>query len=145
MQIEKVDEVTEEIFIAVQRLVPYLGIHKPIPSRDELVALVASGSSTLFIARTVESPGEVIGMLSISVYRVPTGIRSIVEDVVVDGSFRRQGVAKALLERAILHARQAGASNVSLTSSPQREAANHLYQSMGFRKRETNAYLYELK
>lgn len=143
MQIEKVDEVTEEIYKAVQGLVPYLGAHKPIPSRDELVALVESGSSTLFIARTIENPGQIVGMLSISVYRVPTGIRSIVEDVVVDGSFRRQGAAKALMERAIQHAKVAGASSVSLTSNPQREAANRLYQSMGFKKRETNVYLYE--
>ena len=49
------------------------------------------------------------------------------------------------MKRAIQIAREAGADSVSLTSNSQRAAANQLYQSMGFKRRETNAYIYELK
>jgi len=46
---------------------------------------------------------------------------------------------------AIDRARDAGANGVARTSNPQREAANQLYQSMGFERRSTNPYFYKLK
>jgi ribosomal protein S18 acetylase RimI-like enzyme len=49
------------------------------------------------------------------------------------------------LKRAIQMAREAGADGISLTSNSQRAAANQLYQSMGFKRRDTNAYSYDLK
>jgi len=145
MQIEKIDRVTEEIFTAVQRLVPLLGAHKPIPTWDDLVALVDSGTSRLLVARFPDPDSSIIGMLTISLYRVPTGGRSIVEDLVVDTDFRNKGIAKALLLFAIEVAREAGANGVALTSNFRRVEANQLYLRMGFKKRETNAYFYELK
>lgn len=145
MHIEPVTEITDEIFEAVTRLVPQLGVHKAPPTRDELTALVKSTGSTLLLARHPDETAAIAGMLSLTVYRAPTGIRSIVEDVIVDESMRRRGIAEALMLRAIELARQAGANGVSLTSNPKREAANKLYQSMGFQKRETNAYFYKFE
>ncbi len=122
-----------------------LGIHKTPPTWDELTALVKSESSTLLIARYPDENSAVAGMLVLAIYRVPTGLRSIVEDVVVVENLRRRGIAEALLHHAIDLAREAGASGVSLTSNPRREAANQLYQALGFQRRETNAYFFEIK
>lgn len=144
MHIEKVSEVTEEIFEAVQRLVPLLGSHKPIPARDDLKRLVDSGTSTLLIARLPDGNSPIVAMLTIAFYRVPTGGRSIVEDLVVDVEHRGKGIAKAILQSAIELARDAGANGVALTSNFQRVEANQLYLAMGFKKRETNAYFYSL-
>ncbi len=145
MYIEKVSEVTKEIYAAVKLLVPQLGAHKVIPTWDEMNALVRSEASTMLIARYPNENSEIAGMLTLTVYRVPTGIRSIVEDVVVDENMRRRGIAEVLMRKAIDLARQAGADGLTLTSNPSREAANKLYQSIGFMKRETNAYLYKIK
>ena len=145
MVIEKVSEVTGELLDALRHLIPQLSAHKAAPTRDELTELVNSESSTLLIARVPDEKSAIVGMLTLAVYRVPTGIRSIIEDVVVDESMRRRGIAEALMRRAIELAREAGASGVSLTSNSQRAAANQLYQSMGFKRRETNAYSYDLK
>ena len=145
MHIEQVSRLTDEIFDAVQRLVPLLGTHKPKPSWDDLTLLLDSGTSTLLVARFPASDSPIAGMLTIALYRVPTGGRSIVEDLVVDGQFRGKGIAKALLQSAIDIAREAGANGVALTSNPQRVEANRLYLSMGFQKRETNAYFLPLK
>jgi ribosomal protein S18 acetylase RimI-like enzyme len=144
MHIEKVSEVTEEIYEAVRRLVPLLGVHKPKPSRDDLERLVNSGTSTLLIARFPDETSSIAGMLTIAFYRVPTGGRSIVEDLVVAEEFRGMGIAKALLLSAIDVARELGASGVTLTSRPDRVEANHLYVRMGFKKRETNAYIFPI-
>lgn len=145
MHIEKVEEITEEVYKAVCKLVPQLGSHKVVPTFDELTVLVKSDASTLLVARYPELDSYIVGILTISVYRVPTGVRSIVEDVIVDDSMRRLGIARALMNGAIEIARDAGANGISLTSNSQRVAANLLYQNLGFSKRETNAYFYKLQ
>ena len=144
MQIEKVTALTDETFDAILRLIPFLGSQKALPTRDEVTGLITSESATLWVAWYPDQTGTMAGMLTIAIYRVPTGLRSIVEDVVVDPSFRRLGIARALVQGAIDFARQAGANGVALTSNPKREAANLLYQSMGFKRRETNSYFYRL-
>jgi GNAT superfamily N-acetyltransferase len=145
MHIEKVSEITEELYKALKRLVPQLGAHKIPPTWEELNLLIRSEASTLLAAREPDEKGPISGILCLSIYRVPTGLRSIIEDVIVDQSMRRRGIGEALVERAIELAREAGADGVSLTSNPKRKAANQLYQSMGFELRQTNPYFYRLK
>jgi len=145
MYIERALEVSGELFEALNRLIPQLGAYKAAPTWEELATIIGSESSTLWIARYPEKTGNIVGVLSLAIYRVPTGLRSVVEDVVVDQNMRRRGIAEALLNSAIDFARSAGANGVALTSNPQREAANLLYQSMGFKRRETNSYIFRLK
>jgi len=144
MFIDIVSNLTDEIYNSICRLILLLGVHKKVPTYDEIVALVDSEVSKLLIARYPDKDSEIVGILTISIYRVPTGVRSIVEDFVVDVALRRRGIASALMFAAIDIARDAGANGVALTSNPQRVEANLLYQKMGFEKRETNAYFYRL-
>ena len=145
MYIGPVLEVTDEIQKALERLIPQLGAHKIPPTREELNKLVTSESSTLLVARQSKKEDPVVGVLCLTIYQVPTGLRSIIEDVIVDERARRQGIGEALVRHAIDLAREAGADGVSLTSNPQREAANKLYKSIGFELRKTNPYFYKLK
>jgi len=141
MDIQIASTVTEKLYDAFQRLVPQLTKNNPPPSRDDLLALLRSGSSTLLVARADE--GRILGAANLTVYRAPTGIRAIIEDVIVDESARGQGLGEALVRRCLELAREKGAPSVTLTSNPKREAANRLYQRMGFIKRETNAYVWK--
>ena len=141
MWVEVAAEATDELVEAFQRLIPQLTKNNPPPSLDQLTALVKSESSTLLIARADDS--SVVGVLSLTVYRVPTGIRSIIEDVVVDESARGQGIGEALMRRALDIAKDKGATQITLTSNPKRDAANRLYLRMGFKLRATNAYIYK--
>ena len=145
MHIGKVSEVTRELHEALGRLIPQLGIYKTPPTFDELNELIHSESSVLLVAREPDEHGPIVGILCLIIYRVPTGLRSIIEDVVVDEQMRRQGIGEVLVRKAIELARNSGAEGVSLTSNPRREAANQLYQSMGFELRQTNPYIYKLK
>ena len=142
MQIEIQSKFSEELLDAFTRLIPQLKISFPLLTRDELNSLLASDASTLMTARD-ESTGQIIGMLTLIVYRVPTGIRARIEDVVVDESMRGRGIAVELVQRALKIAREKGADGVALTSNPKREAANRLYQKVGFKKWETNVYFYK--
>jgi len=81
-----------------------------------------------------------VGSLTLVLFRIPTGLRARIEDVVVDVHGRGKGVGEELNRVALQRARVAGAITVDLTSSPSREAANRLYCRLGLERRNTNVY-----
>jgi ribosomal protein S18 acetylase RimI-like enzyme len=137
--IEAADEVDDALCAAVQALIPQLSTSSAAPTPAELRAIVADPATTLLMAR---EEGRVLGMLTLAVFRVPTGVRAWIEDVVVDDGSRGAGVASALVRAALEQADRQGARTVDLTSRPEREAANRLYMRLGFERRETNVYRY---
>ena len=84
-------------------------------------------------------------MATLVLYRVPTGMRGIIEDVMVNESVRGRRIGEALMHACLERAQQAGCPQVMLTSNPSRVAANRLYQRMGFELRNTNVYRYNFK
>lgn len=133
--------IDDGVVAAFQRLIPQLSSSNPPPTRSELEDIAADRASTLFVARL---HGRIVGSLTLAMFRIPTGLRAWIEDVVVDEAARGHGVGEALNRAAIEYARQNGAVSVDLTSRPSREAANRLYQKMGFVRRDTNVYRYQL-
>ena len=144
IEIAEATEVTPELVAAFERLIPQLSRSNPPPSADDLAAIVASPASVLLIATDPELGGEIVGSLTLILFRIPTGVRAWIEDVVTDGEARGRGVATALNLAALERARQAGARTVDLTSRPSREDANRLYRKIGFQQRDTNVYRFEL-
>ena len=138
--IEIVEHPTAEVVEALARLLPQLSSATP-PDSAELAVIMSSGS-TLFVARV---DGRIVGSLTLVMYRIPTGLKAWIEDVVVDESARGHGVGEALSQAALEEARRHGAKVVSLTSRPSRDAANRLYQRIGFVARDTNVYRYSLE
>ncbi len=139
--IEIAKESTDELVQAMAVLIPQLSKSNPPPSRADLNAIISSEASVLFIARV---NGKIAGALTLATFRIPTGVRAWIEDVVVDADARGHGVGEALNMAAIAEARSRGAITVELTSRPSREAANRLYQRIGFVQRETNIYRFTL-
>ena len=133
--------VTDELVEAMEQLIPQLSSSNPPPGRVELEEIVASPATTLFVAR---HGGRIVGALTLVVFRIPTGVRTRIEDVVVDEAMRGRRVGEMLSEAALEKARQLGARSTDLTSRPSREAANRLYQRMGFEQRQSNVYRYTL-
>ncbi|CAB4643391.1 unannotated protein [freshwater metagenome] len=139
--VEKVQKVTSDVVSAFESLIPQLSRSNPAPTETELNEIVASPASDVFVARV---DGNIVGSLTLVTFRIPTGIRAWIEDVVVDETARGHGVGEALNQAAIQEARDKGAVTVDLTSRPSREAANRLYQRIGFVQRDTNVYRYSL-
>ena len=131
------DEVDDELVAAFAALIPQLSSSSPPPSAGALAEIVSSRDSVLYLAR---SDGRIVGSLTLAFYRIPTGLKAWIEDVVVDESARGQGVGEALNTTAIDEARRRGAKNVSLTSRASRDSANRLYQRLGFKPYDTNIY-----
>ncbi|MCC7008504.1 MAG: GNAT family N-acetyltransferase [Acidobacteria bacterium] len=142
MRISLVTMVSAELIDAMQRLIPQLGSSAPPPDSAGLAAVVGSPSTMLLVARDDAAGGVIVGSLTLAVFRLPTGIRAWIEDVVVDGEARGRGVGEALCREALQIAESRGARTVELTSRPSRESANRLYRRLGFHTRETNVYRY---
>ncbi|HEX2576595.1 MAG TPA: GNAT family N-acetyltransferase [Aquihabitans sp.] len=139
--VETATEVTDELVDAFARLVPQLSRSSPPPDAGILGEIVAAPATELLVARG--DGGEIVGSLTLALFRIPTGLRAWIEDVVVDDAARGQGVGEALNRRAIELAHERGARSIDLTSRPSREAANRLYRRLGFEQRDTNVYRYE--
>ena len=138
MFIEIVAEVTDELVAAFERLIPQLSSSNPPPGKDELVDIVTSPATDLFLA--TDDEGTVLGTATLVTFRIPTGRRAWIEDVVVDDAARGLGVGGALTQAMVDRAEELGCTTVDLTSRPTREAANRLYQREGFEVRDTNVY-----
>jgi ribosomal protein S18 acetylase RimI-like enzyme len=139
--IRPASEVDDALVEAFRRLIPQLSSSSPPPTREHLEAIVSSDSNVMLVAL---ADGVCVGSLTLGFIRIPTGLKAWIEDVVVDGAVRGRGVGERLVTEAIAHARERGAKAVELTSNPTRQAANRLYQRIGFVQRETNVYRFKL-
>jgi len=144
VQIIEAAEVTPELVAAFERLIPQLSSSNPAPTETELAAICESEASVLLIAVDRDADDQILGSLTLAWFRIPTGVRAWIEDVVVDEAARGHGVGELLNRAALDRARELGAKTVDLTSRPSREAANRLYQRIGFVARDTNVYRYSL-
>ncbi len=138
--VEEARRSTPEIEAAVAALVGELSSSASAPSPDDVRAIVAAQASHLLLAR---DRGRIVGMLTLVVFPIPTGVRAWIEDVVVTERARGRGAGAALNQAALALAAELGARTVDLTSRPQREAANRLYARLGFVRRETNVYRFD--
>jgi len=141
VEIRAAVQVDEELVEAMAELIPQLSSSSPPPGAEQLRSIVESPDTVLYVA-SIE--GRIVGSLTLAFYRIPTGVKAWIEDVVVDESARGRGVGDELNRQAIAEAARRGAKNVSLTSRSSREAANRLYRRLGFEPYETNLYRYKI-
>jgi ribosomal protein S18 acetylase RimI-like enzyme len=135
--IEVARKVDGELAAAFARLIPQLSSSTEAPDEEQLRRIVEFPANRLLIARDGD---EIVGTLTLVVFPIPTGLRAWIEDVVVDESARGRGVGEAMTIEALRLAAAEGARSVDLTSRPSREAANRLYQRLGFELRPSQLY-----
>ena len=122
---------------AMQRFLNQLTTSPMVLTESMFHQLLDSENSHLFFIMKEE---QIAGMLTVGIYYSPTGGKAWIEDVVVDETFRGQGLSKLLVAHAIEFVKSQQIPLLMLTSNPKRIAANKLYQAMGFERKETNVY-----
>jgi 8-oxo-dGTP pyrophosphatase MutT (NUDIX family)/GNAT superfamily N-acetyltransferase len=142
IQVASASRVDDELIAAFNRLIPQLSRSAVVPTPDLIREIVDAPATRVLVARDGRDNGRIVGLLTLVVFRIPTGVRAWIEDVVVDEAVRGRGVGEALSQEAIRQAVGSGARTVELTSRPSREAANRLYQRLGFVRRDSNVYRY---
>ena len=142
IKINQLTTASQDVLNRINSLLPVLSEDMPLLTYDKLVEIINSDNITIFVA---EENGEIVGMMTFVTYRIPSGLKAWIEDVVVDNSKQGKGIGRSLIEKAIEYADQLNIIKVDLTTAPFRVAANALYQMIGFTKRETNVYRILLK
>lgn len=141
MELERLRNATEEDVSALNALLEELTSGYGALTKEFLAESLAHDDVEVWVAREERVP---IGMATLILMRKLSGLSGEVDDVVVASSARGKGVGKRLMQKIVERARERGVKKLDLTSRPSREAANALYQKMGFEKRETNVYRLEL-
>jgi ribosomal protein S18 acetylase RimI-like enzyme len=138
MKIEQLQSADDELVQIVARLLPQLTEARTPPGLAQLQETVAT--QTLLVARDDED--RIVGMLTLVLYRVSSGVKGRIEDVIVDESARGQGIGEALTREGMRRAGEAGVLMLELNSMPYRQAANRLYKRLGFVRKPTNVYVW---
>ena len=110
---------------------------EPLGTEQDLNDIVTD-KNVIFIA--VQDGEKIIGMATAYLAQKFGKKTGFVEDVVVDETYRGQGLGQKVMEVLIQEAKNAGASQLYLTSGPDRIAAQKLYLRIGFKKRETDVF-----
>lgn len=137
IEVERARQADQELVDAFGRLLPQLSATARPLDAEALGRILACDANNVLVARAGRA---IVGTLTLVMFPLPAGLRARVEDVVVDESARGRGVAGLLIEEALRVAREAGARTVDLTSRPDRESANRLYERLGFGTRESTVY-----
>ena len=100
-------EATPEIVDAVGRLLPLLSRSAPRPSAEDVAEIVEGPATTLIVGRDGDD-GPILGILTLVIFRIPSGVRAWIEDVIVSEEARGQGCGEALNRAALDVAAAAG-------------------------------------
>ena len=133
------DEPTVEAF---ERLIPMLSTSAAVPDRDTVARVLAHPANTVYAARAGD--GRILGLTTLVMIELATGLEARIEDVVVDDAARGLGAGRALVAAALEAAAERGVRYVDLTSSPRRVAARALYAKLGFVARDTGVFRHDL-
>lgn len=141
IQIIELREVNERILQGINTLLVQLSEDASAISIDRLSDIINNRNVHLFIMTDDE---KVIGMITLATYITTFEQKWWIEDVVVDKAYRGQQLGRKLMEHVLDYLKDKEGT-LMLTSNPKRLAANGLYQSMGFERKETNVYRMRLK
>lgn len=103
---------------------------------------VTKTDETIFMACWYEN--RIVGMAIMATYKVISGHKGIIEDVVVNEKFRGNGIGKRLVQMLLEEARKLHLSEILLFSGHHRKAAIHLYKSLGFKLKDSGLYHLQL-
>lgn len=110
-------------------------------TRESLDRMLADPNSHLYVIR---EEGRIVACASLCIFHQPFSTDATIESVIVSAKMRGKGLGRKLVEHLLAEATLMNVDCIHLTSNPKREAANALYQKMGFEKKETNCYMKNL-
>lgn len=136
MEIRELQNYTQAQFEDLKQLMSELSDRVNLTQTDMMLVLKDSNCHLYVIL-----DGDcIIGCATLCIFHSPTGTKASIEDVVVSSAYRGQHLGKQLMEYVLEQAKAYAPIELHLTSNPKRVAANKLYQSLGFQKKETNCY-----
>ena len=136
MEIQELHNYTQAQFEDLKQLMTELSDRVNFTQSD-LMLVLRDCNCHLYVILDGE---HIVGCATLCIFHSPTGTKASVEDVVVSSAYRGQHLGKQLMKYVLEQAKAFAPIELHLTSNPMRVAANKLYQSIGFQKKETNCY-----
>lgn len=87
-----------------------------------------------------EDDNKIIGIASMCTYKVISGHKGWIEDVVVDSASRGKGIGRKLINLLVEVGEEKELSEILLFTEDHRLAAINLYSSVGFTLKESKIY-----
>ena len=84
---------------------------------------------------------EIVGIASMAYYKVISGNKGWIEDVVVDQNYRGMGIGRKLVKKLLNLAEEQKLTEVLLFTESHRNEAIKLYESLNFDKKESSIYV----
>ena len=81
------------------------------------------------------------GIAMMAKYKVVSGHKGMIEDVVVSSEYRGKGIGRKLMEKLLEQAEKENLNDVLLFSGHHRTAAIALYKSLGFKLKNSGLYI----
>ena len=88
---------------------------------------------------------ELIGIAMMANYKVVSGYKGMIEDVVVSETHRGKGIGRKLMETLLHQAEKRQLNDVLLFSGHHRTAAIGLYKSLGFTLKNSGLYIKKIQ
>lgn len=126
----------------INALLRQLSERIPSCTSELLQRILETPTTELWVVREED---VVVGMGELVIVLKPEGIIAQIEDVIIDEGQRGKGLGRMISEKLIERARDREARMIQLSSRASREAANALYQKLGFEQHETNVYQMKLQ
>jgi ribosomal protein S18 acetylase RimI-like enzyme len=123
----------------IVRLVGELRAQEELPpgiSVTSVRAYLTEPQTEVFVAMAEEGTdrGGVVGLLTVRILGdlFHDGTSAMIQELIVDGQWRGQGVGGALLDAAVNLARERGCAEIGVSTGIQNPDAQALYRSRGF-------------
>lgn len=88
---------------------------------------------------------RLVGIAMMATYKVISGFKGMIEDVVVSSHYRGKGIGRKLMEKLLEQAEHQKLDAILLFSGHHRKAAISLYKSLGFNLKDSGLYIKNLK
>ncbi|MBQ0735929.1 GNAT family N-acetyltransferase [Aquimarina celericrescens] len=139
IKILNTESLTVDKEIAIQNLFKQLSPNKKQIPLNELLS--NQYNPLIFIYH--KSDEKITGIASMCLYKVISGHKGWIEDVVVDFNHRGEGIGKKLIQKLINLAKEKNLSEINLFTEDEKKAAISLYSKLGFK--QSSSRLYNLK
>ena len=96
IEVKVATEPSEQLVAAFQSLIPQVSTSATPLDFKALAEIIAAPCNTVLLAYDRDKGGEIVGALTLVIFRIPTAIRAWIENLVVDSAARRRGVGEAL-------------------------------------------------
>lgn len=135
IELLKIETLTDALQTEVANLYRQLNAdNKQRPLKE----ILQTDNNVLFVICKIDN--QVVGTALLSTYKVISGYRGMVDDVVVDTAQRGKGIGRKLMEKLLEEAKSLGLDELFLSTGHHRSPAISLYKSLGFTIRESGFY-----